>query len=176
MKNMTTAQKTAFYGILSALALLLSVLENYLIPDIPFLPPGAKIGLSNIITMLTASLSGFSGAMYITLLKGLFAFITRGATACIMSLSGGVLSTVVLCLVLKFRKDKLSFVGVGVLCACFHNLGQLIAAYFILGKYVFSLAPYLALLGAVTGAVTGAVYKYTAAVFRKQQSLIIKTK
>ena len=48
MKNMTTAQKTAFYGILSALALLLSVLENYLIPDIPFLPPGAKIGLSNI--------------------------------------------------------------------------------------------------------------------------------
>lgn len=156
MKNMTKAQKTALYGILSALALLLSVLENYLIPDIPFLPPGAKIGLSNIITMLTASLSGFSGAIYITLLKGLFAFITRGATACIMSLSGGVLSTVVLCLVLKFNKDKLSFVGIGVLCACFHNLGQLAAASVISGTpMLFNYGKYLLIFAVITGTVTG---------------------
>lgn len=156
MKNMTKAQKTALYGILSALALLLSVLENYLIPDIPFLPPGAKIGLSNIITMLTASLSGFSGAMYITLLKGLFAFITRGATACMMSLSGGVLSTAVLCLVLKINKDKLSFVGIGVLCACFHNLGQLAAASVISGTAVlFHYGKYLLIFAVITGTVTG---------------------
>lgn len=156
MKNMTKAQKTALYGILSALALLLSVLENQLIPDIPFLPPGAKIGLSNIITMLTASLSGFSGAMYITLLKGLFALLTRGATAGIMSLSGGVISTAVLCLTLKLCKDKLSFVGIGVLCACFHNVGQLAAACVISGTpMLFHYGKYLLLFAVVTGMVTG---------------------
>ena len=156
MKNITKAQRTALYGILSALALLLSVLENQLIPDIPFLPPGAKIGLSNIITMLTASLSGFSGAMYITLLKGLFAFITRGATAGIMSLSGGVLSTAVLGGVLRLNREKLSFVGIGIICACFHNLGQLAAATAISGTpMLFHYGKYLLLFAVVTGTVTG---------------------
>ena len=156
MKNITKAQRTALYGILSALALLLSVLENQLIPDIPFLPPGAKIGLSNIITMLTASLSGFSGAMYITLLKGLFALITRGATAGIMSLSGGVLSTAVLCVVLRLNREKLRFVGIGIICACFHNLGQLAAATAISGTpMLFHYGKYLLLFAVITGTVTG---------------------
>lgn len=67
-------------GIMGALALVLSFCENMLIPDIPFLPPGAKPGLANIVTMLVASVSGFTGAMCITLTKAIFALITRGVT------------------------------------------------------------------------------------------------
>ena len=78
--------KVAFLGIFGALALVLSFLESMLVPDIPFLPVGAKPGLSNIITMYIAGTMGFPGAIYITMLKALFALITRGATGAFMSL------------------------------------------------------------------------------------------
>ena len=158
-------RKIALFGVLCAEAVALSYLEGLLPSFIPL--PTAKAGVSSF---------GFSCGLLITLFKALTALLTRGVTAAFLSLSGGVLSLVVMTLLFKLPEEKISFIALGVLSAFFHNLGQLIAAYFILGKYVFSLAPYLALLGTVTGAVTGAVYKYTAAVFRKQQSLIIKTK
>ena len=60
--------KVAFLGIFGALALVLSFLESMLVPDIPFLPVGAKPGLSNIITMYIAGTMGFPVAIYITML------------------------------------------------------------------------------------------------------------
>ena len=56
-------KKTAFLGMMAALALVLSFLEGMLIPDIPFLPVGAKPGLSNVVTMFVASTMGFPGAI-----------------------------------------------------------------------------------------------------------------
>lgn len=86
------ARKTALLGILCAQAIALSFLEN-LIPSLPFLPPGAKPGFSNIVTMFTVLTLGLPQAMCITVFKALFALMTRGATAFFMSLAGGVLST-----------------------------------------------------------------------------------
>ena len=40
-------------AVLGALAIVLSALEN-LIPPLPMMPPGAKLGLSNIVTMFAA--------------------------------------------------------------------------------------------------------------------------
>ena len=67
--------KIAFLSMFGAVALVLSFLEGTLVPDIPFLPVGAKPGLSNVVTMYIASACGLSGAMYITMLKVLFVFI-----------------------------------------------------------------------------------------------------
>ena len=53
-------KKLTLLSILSALALVLGFTENLLLPDIPFLPVGGKPGLSNIVTMFTASFYGFS--------------------------------------------------------------------------------------------------------------------
>ena len=44
------AYKTAFMGLMLGLALALSFLESML-PVLPFLPVGVKLGLSNIVTM-----------------------------------------------------------------------------------------------------------------------------
>ena len=74
--NGSKAKTVSLYGILGALALVLSLFEGMLFPELPFLPAGAKLGLSNIVTMFAASLSGLFGALYITALKALFAFIT----------------------------------------------------------------------------------------------------
>lgn len=154
MKN----AKLALLSLLSALALVLSFLESMLIPDIPFLPVGAKPGLANIVTMYAAGTMGFSGAIYITLVKGLFALFTRGATAAVMSLCGGILSTVVMCLTVKKEGKLFSYTGIGVLSAVMHNMGQLGAACVITGtSALMSYGKYLMVFGAVTGFVTGTI-------------------
>lgn len=153
----STSKTVSFYGILGALALVLSLFEGILFPQLPFLPAGAKIGLSNIVTMFAASLSGLFGALYITALKALFAFITRGAVAGAMSLCGGVLSAFALCAALRLGKNKLSFVGIGVICAVFHNFGQLLCACFLSGAAMLGYGKYLLLFAIVSGSLTGVV-------------------
>ena len=158
MRTEKKTQRVAFLGIMGALALVLGFIENMLIPDIPFLPVGAKPGLSNVVTMYVVSLAGLGGGIYITLIKAVFALITRGVTASAMSLCGGLLSTLATALLIK-KKDKLfSFVGIGIVGALMHNLGQLSAACFISGTpALFGYGKYLMIFALITGAVTGSM-------------------
>ena len=150
--------KIALLGIFGALALVLSFLEGMFIPDIPFLPVGAKPGLSNIITMYIAGTMGFPGALYITMLKALFALITRGATGAFMSFCGGILSTVAVCLLIKYQGRIFSYLGIGIVGAVMHNLGQLIAACIVSGTFaLLNYGKYLLIFALITGTVTGTV-------------------
>ena len=150
--------KVALLGIFGAVALVLSFLEGMLIPDIPFLPVGAKPGLSNIITMYIAGTMGFPCAVYITMLKALFALITRGATGAFMSFSGGILSTVAVCLLIKYQGRLFSYLGLGIVGAVMHNSGQLVAACIVSGTFaLMNYGKYLLVFALVTGAVTGSV-------------------
>ena len=99
----TKSYKAAFTGIAAAVAITLSFLEG-LIPTAAFMPPGAKAGFSNIAVMFAASEFGLIPALSVTLLKSLFVFLTRGATAFFMSLAGGVLSTLVMYLLFLFYR------------------------------------------------------------------------
>ena len=150
--------KVALLGIFGALALVLSFLEGMLVPDIPFLPVGAKPGLSNIITMYIAGTMGFPGAIYITMLKALFALITRGATGAFMSFSGGLLSTTAVCLLIKYQGRLFSYLGLGIIGAVMHNLGQLVSACIVSGTFaLMNYGKYLLIFALITGAVTGSV-------------------
>ena len=156
MKNNT--YKIALFGVLSAVALTLSYIEG-LIPTVAFMPPGAKMGFSNIATMFAASSMGIVSALAITLIKALFAGITRGVTAFFMSLCGGILSTVTMYLLFKFSK-KTGYMAIGIICALVHNSGQLIVAIITAGNLsVLGYAPVLLISGTVTGAVTGTVLR-----------------
>ena len=156
MKNNT--YKIALFGVLSAVALTLSYLEG-LIPTVAFMPPGAKMGFSNIATMFAASSMGIVSALAITFIKALFAGITRGVTAFFMSLCGGILSTVTMYLLFKLSK-KTGYMAIGIICALLHNFGQLIVAIITAGNLsVLGYAPVLLISGTVTGAVTGTVLR-----------------
>ena len=156
MKNKT--YKIALFGVLSAVALTLSYLEG-LIPTVAFMPPGAKMGFSNIATMFAASSMGIVSALAITFIKALFAGITRGVTAFFMSLCGGILSTVTMYLLFKLSK-KTGYMAIGIICALVHNFGQLIVAIITAGNLsVLGYAPVLLISGTVTGAVTGTVLR-----------------
>jgi heptaprenyl diphosphate synthase len=152
------SQKIAFYGVMGALALALSFLEG-LLPTMPFLPPGAKPGLANIVTMFAACTLSLPAALYIVVLKALFALLTRGVTAFFMSLCGGLLSALVMYFLFK-RTEKTGLTGISVISALTHNFGQLIVSFFLVGNSaVFGYAPFLILFGIISGILTGIVFK-----------------
>ena len=145
---------------MAALAVALSYLES-LIPAYPGFPPGAKPGFSNIVTMFLAGSAGISDAFFITLVKALFAGITRGFSAMLMSGAGGLLSTAAACLLLRSKKINLGYIGIGIICAVCHNIGQLITACLISGtpSLIFGYGPLLLLFAVITGFVTGTILK-----------------
>lgn len=150
--------RVAFTGLLAALALSFSFLEG-LIPPIPVLPPGAKLGLSNIVVLYAADSLGLPAALFLACLKGGFALLTRGVTAGLLSISGGVLSALVMWLLLQKTRASLSLVGV---CgALSHNAAQLCAAWLLTSAAVVFYLPFLVLFGVLTGLLTGLVLKLT---------------
>lgn len=166
--------KTALIGILTAQALAFSFLES-MIPPIPGLPPGAKPGFSNIITMFAAESISLPCALGITAAKALFAFITRGFSAALMSFCGGILSTFVMYFLLRTKKSPFGFSGIGIICACAHNLGQLIAAAFLMGTAAtFGYAPVMLVFAVITGLVTGSIFKILLPVLKKQKRFFLK--
>ncbi len=174
-KNIT--KSIALTGVLSAQALALSFLES-LIPAIAGFPPGAKPGFSNIVVMFSAATLGIVQTFVITLIKALFAGITRGLTAFLMSLSGGILSTAAALLLMRAKNSKFGYIGIGIICAVCHNAGQLCAASVISGTsgLFISYGPFLLLAAMLTGFLTGTVLKYVMPVLEKQTKSIMKTK
>lgn len=154
----TKSYRIALLGLLCAVAIALSALENSL-PAVPFMPPGAKAGFSNIATMFAASAMGLFPALCVTLLKALFAFLTRGATAFFMSLAGGTLSTAVMYLLFRYTR-RIGYIEIGILSALAHNAGQLaVAAALVSNGSVSGYAPVLLIAALLSGSVTGAVLK-----------------
>ena len=144
-------------ALLCALALTLSGLEM-LIPPLPFLPPGAKLGLSNIVTMFAAGALGLWPALLIAVFKALFSFLMRGGVAFLMSLAGGLFSTLVMGLLLRFV-PSLGLIGVGIAGALCHNIAQLLVAVLLTTTAVVYYLPFLLLFALVTGAFTGLVLR-----------------
>lgn len=153
-KSIRLARKVAVFGISAALALALSFFES-LLPPILSIYPGVKLGLSNIVTMTCAATFGAPCAIAVAVIKGVFAGITRGFVAMLMSLIGGLMSTLVVCLLLKLR---LGYLVISVIGAVVHNMSQLTVCAFIASNFgVFIYAPVLAFFGIVAGCITGSI-------------------
>ena len=105
------ARRAALLGLLAALAVALSFLEG-LLPVIPI--PGAKLGLSNIVIMYALTSLNLPCALALAAVKAAFALL-RGGSAFLMSLAGGLLSTLVMAGVLRLLRGRVSFIGVGIL-------------------------------------------------------------
>lgn len=173
-KKRAAAQKTALFGILCAQAIALSFLEGLLPPLLPV--QGMKIGLSNIVTMYCVYALGASYGLAVTLFKAVFALLTRGFTAFLLSLSGGLLSLLAMIVLFRLKPNRFGFIGIGVICALMHNTGQLLVCALLTGKTIFALTPALIILGVLTGIITGVTLKYTLPLLQKQRELILNKK
>lgn len=110
----TTTQRVARFGLLTALALILGLLDRA-IPLTALLggaAPGIKLGLANTVLLYAVYLMGWQGAVFLMLAKVVLSgFLFGSLTAILYSFSGGVLSLLVMLSVRKYP-DK------GALCAC----------------------------------------------------------
>lgn len=142
-------------GLLCAVALIAAALEQ-LLPALPMLPPGAKPGFANIAVLAAGYTLGPAAAFGVATVKALFALATRGATAFLMSLAGGLLSTAVMMLLLHVK--FFGTVGIGVSGATAHNLAQLgVAAVLLTGGVQYYL-PWLLLFAVMSGCLTGILF------------------
>ena len=96
------AAEVALMGMLFAMAMALSFAES-LLPVFPMLPPGFKLGLSNIITMYTLFILGTKKGFAIAVMKSVFVLLTRAPMAAYLSLCGGILSVAAMALAAKLR-------------------------------------------------------------------------
>ena len=146
---MNKSYKTAVSGIFLALSVAISAAES-LIP----LPLGVKPGFSNLPVMLSMSELNTGISLSVVILKSVFVLLTRGTTAFFMSLSGGLLSFLIMLII--FKKTKSSFLLISVCGGLAHNIGQLTAACILLSHTatVYYL-PVLIISGCIAGTITG---------------------
>ena len=155
---MKKTKKLVHIALLCGVAVALSLLEGLFAP---ILPPGVKPGLSNIITMLAATWYGVPAAMAVVAFKAIFALVTRGGISFAMSLVGGICSALCTALLLRAVKRPFGTVGISVLGALLHNLGQFAVSLVIMGSAVVAYLPILISCGAVAGGVTGVILHVT---------------
>ena len=145
--------KAAYLGVFLALALICSYVES-LIPFY-FGIPGVKLGLANLVTVVSLYTVGWPGTLLVNGVRILLTGILFGNTFSIAySLAGAALS--MLMMAICIRGGWFTMVGVSVIGGVAHNVGQLgIAAYVVHTMGVFSYLPVLLAAGTAAGALIG---------------------
>ena len=148
-------KRVAWIGMLVALAMILSYIES-LIPVFVAVP-GMKLGLTNLVVLVALVALDVRYAFFINLVRiVLVAFTFGNAFSMMYSLAGGMLSLLVM--LLCYRSNKFSLLGVSVAGGVAHNAGQILVAAFVLetGLVLYYL-PILCISGVVAGAVIGII-------------------
>ncbi len=146
-------------------ALMLTYVE-VLVPLTAFLPlPGAKLGLANLAVMMALYRRSLTDAAAVSISRVLLSFLLFGSVSSLFfSLSGAALSLFTLAIAFRLYPRYLTFIGVSVLSAAAHNLGQILCAVFYLGTAaVLSYLPMLLLFAALFGTVSGVLMNLFAA-------------
>lgn len=147
---------------LVAAACVLQVAESL----IPHPVPGVRLGLANIVTLVTLAELGLGAALEVALLRTVVASLVLGSfltPGFLLSFFSAAASTLVMWafwrLSARWPAAGFSIVGVSVAGAVAHNASQLYLAYLLLVRHegIFYFAPWLAVSGVVTGWLTALV-------------------
>ncbi len=158
---MRKTSRTIYIGLLVAQALVLYIVEG-MIP-VPFITPGAKLGLANLVTVIALyTFDNNKDAFLVVILRLMLSTMFGGNLSSFMySASGAILSYYVMIFIKRIGKDKLSIIGVSAAGAVFHNVGQLIVASAIVHNIdVMLYLPILSIAGIGTGIFIGITANY----------------
>ena len=144
-------RRVALSGLLTALMLILGYVEN-MIP-ITAAVPGIKLGLSNSVLLYALYMMGPVQTLILMVVKVILSgFMFGGVFAMLYSFAGGLLSVLAM---MAFKRIKgVSTIGVSVMGAVFHNVGQVLVAVWVT-KAVALLTTYLPMVLLLSGVVTG---------------------
>lgn len=154
-------RRLIYIGILVAQALVLYIFES-MIPA-PFITPGAKLGLANLIIVIGIyTLDNYKECIILIFLKLILSTLLMGSISTfIFGLGGTVLSFISMIFVKNILKDKVSAIGVSTVGGVFHNVGQLLVASLIIKNIgLMSYLPFLSIAGIGTGIFIGVTANY----------------
>ena len=160
--KLTTRQLT-LGAVLTALALGLSYMENFIPLGLLIPLPGIKLGLANIVTIFALYALGPTQAMLILIARCTLGAVFAGnLNALLFSLMGGLSAMLVMIGLSRLR--RLSIYGVSMGGAAAHNCGQVAAAMVTLGNaaplaYLPVLLAVSLLSGTLTGYLSGLLFR-----------------
>jgi uncharacterized membrane protein len=161
-------RKLTRVALLLALATVIHTAEAFL----PVTVVWFRFGFANIIGLATLYIFGFKEALIVTfgriflgsLLSGLF-----GSPAFLLSLAGGTCAIMAMGLAFRFGSRVFSEIGISIIGAVAHNLGQLCVAYLVLirNEGIFLLLPIMIVTSVGTGFLNGLAARFFIVHFKK---------
>lgn len=149
-----SAKRIATLAVLTAMGLIMFMVES-LFP--PLILPGAKMGLSNIFSLLALFLLGPTEAFILVVVRVVLGSMFTGNMSTLMySLSAGLVSVMVSAALVQFAYPKVSIVAISIVAAVMHNVTQNVVFCLVSNTpEMFSYMPWLALLGILAGVIVG---------------------
>lgn len=153
---LSTTREDHLVAWLAALAIAIHVLES----AIPSPLPGVKPGLANVITVLALMMYGWRVAAWVSVLRVIGGSLLTGtflSPTFLLSLSGALVSLSILLVAHAIASRSLSALGLCVLAAIAHMLGQFLLAYWLIIPHpaLLRLLPVLLTAALLFGIVTG---------------------
>ena len=150
-----------------ALIVALGVVLHRLEGLIPLPSPWIKLGLANVMTLVTLVFLGFRDALTVTLLRVVLGSILWGvflSPSFFLSLSSGVAATFTMAIVYYYSKSPFSLIGISVCAAYAHTLAAVLCVYFfwIHQNFFFKLLPIFFTFALITGILNGIVGNFIA--------------
>lgn len=149
------AKRTAYTGLLVAVAFLLSYIESLLPLSLGI--PGVKLGLANLAVFAALYITNTKNALFVSVARIVLVSLTFGNTfSLVYSIAGGILSFVLM--VLCKKSKAFSKIGVSIVGGVSHNIAQIGVAICVLEtpELIWYL-PALLISGTVAGAIIGLV-------------------
>ena len=158
--KMKKLNKMIFLSLLVSIGLALSVLESTI--PLPIAVPGAKLGLSNMVILVTLVLFGFKEGLIVGILKSIVLILVTGSiSSAFYSLSGAILSCIAMYIVYKYFSNIFSLIGVSIFGAVAHNYAQVTVAVLMMNNSrIYSYLPILLLMSLFTGYFVGLSSRY----------------
>ena len=148
-------KKVSVIGLFTAMALLLSYIENML----PFRTgiPGIKLGIANLIIVIAFYFLPSGEVLSISLLRVFFLSVFSGSPfTTAFSFTGAIASF--FAMYISYRRNSFSPVGISIIGGMTHNLAQLLISALLLNTPAFLwYSPVLLISGIITGLINGLI-------------------
>ena len=153
-------KRLTFLSLMIGYSLILYIIETYIPNPLIILFPGAKLGLTNIITLISLILLGIKDTFIIVTIRVILSSIFSGPLSYLLfSIGGAYLSLILMYVASKI--SGFSLIGVSIIGAIGHNIGQLIVASIIVENVLtIGFLPFMLIASLVTGIFVGMVAKY----------------
>ena len=156
---MSKSKRIALCGVLTALALALSLAERMIPLELLIPIPGIKLGLANVVTMFALLFLTPREAFAILFCRVTLAALFAGSvTSFAFSLLGGLCALTTTWILLHRRERWFSLYGISAASAAMHNVGQIIAGIVIMQSVnVIAYLPLLMIAAIPMGFLTGGI-------------------